>query len=246
MLKHDFAGVGKDLDSPANWQDYSQPMIGHSSLTVFGNLALRLTGVLMTFCIFLLLFCKNKAIVNSVSLFTKILDELILLDINVAKVLNQVYYLSLAFTFSWAILLVFTAWHSIYFYQYITLKKPEIKYYLVVTLTNFYKSMFMYYMVVELFSLYMMSKELNKFLNDLQENYQRDNERERARKYACARTTSSRKPLHYAKLRHTKTVMKPQFADYIVHVILDCWDDFSSVLRSKQSATPSPRLYYGL
>ncbi|KAI9583046.1 hypothetical protein GQX74_012263 [Glossina fuscipes] len=197
MLKHDFAGVGKDLDSPANWRDYSQPMIGHSSLTVFGNLALRLTGILMTFCIFLLLFRKNKAIVNSVSLFTKILDELILLDINVAKVLNQ------------GILKIVSG----------------------------------------------------------------------------ARTTSSRKPLHYAKLRYTKTVIKPQFADYIVYstivsrqrlplpgiaatwhknnsnsklfavteanastrtVILDCWDDFSSVLRSKQSATPSPRLYYGL
>lgn len=168
----------------ANWQDYSQPMIGHSSLTVFGNFALRLTGVLMTFCIFLLLFRNTEAIVNITSVFTKILDELILLDVNVAKVLNQVYYISLAFTFSWAVLLVFTAWHSIYFYQYITLKKPEIKYYLVVTLTHFYKSMFMYYMVVELFSLYMMSKELNKFLNDLQEKYQRANERERTRKYA--------------------------------------------------------------
>uniref|UniRef100_A0A1A9WIY4 Uncharacterized protein n=1 Tax=Glossina brevipalpis TaxID=37001 RepID=A0A1A9WIY4_9MUSC len=166
----------------ANWKDYSQPMIGHSSLTIFGNLTLRLTGILTTFFIFLPLF-RSNAVLNALNIYNKILEELILLDINVAKVLNQVYYLSLAFTFIWAALLAFTSWHSIHFYQYITLKEPEIKYYLVVTLTNFYKSMFMYYLVIQLFSLYMMSKELNKFLNDLQQKYQHETEVEKTRKY---------------------------------------------------------------
>lgn len=165
-----------------NWHDYSQPMMGHSFLTAFGNLNLRLLDIIITLLIFLHPLTGNQHHITSLNLYMKILDELVLMDIDVSCIYKRLYYLSHSCMVIWLLIMGFSAWHSIYFFEHVTTRQPELKYYLVVTLSSFYKLLFMCYGNAQLFAIFMISKQINCYLEDLIAGYREEYERNQFRK----------------------------------------------------------------
>ena len=162
-----------------NWQDYSQPMIGHSSLSAFGNLVLRLLDILITLLVFVPLLVFKRYHVEMLNLYMKISNELQSMGINVFNVYRRLFLISFAFVFIWIGEMTFAAWHSIYFFEQITQRPPKLKYYLVVTLSNFYKLLFVFYGNLQFFALFMISKQLNCYLKTLLDSYQQRHESKR-------------------------------------------------------------------
>lgn len=161
-----------------NWKDVSQPMIGHSSLTAFANLVVRLLSIIIAFLILGPLLVGSRFLVSSLNIYVEIIDEFMLLGIDVKCVYRRVYVLSLIASILITVSLVFTAWHSIYFYEVITGQPPSFKYYLMVFLHSFYKILFMFYGNTELFAIFLISKQLNGFVDDLVSEYRKKYEYE--------------------------------------------------------------------
>lgn len=165
-----------------NWKDVSQPMIGQSSLTAFANLVLRLLSIIITFLILGPLLVGSRYFVSFLNIYVDIIEEYILLGIDVKCIYRRIYLLSVVASILIAISLVFTAWHSIYFYEKITGQPPAIKYYLMVFLDNFYKILFMFYGNVQLFAIFLISKQLNGFVDDFVTEYREKYEREKLKR----------------------------------------------------------------
>lgn len=154
-----------------NWKDYSQPMIGHSSLSAFGNLVLRLMDIFITITIFMPLLISKRYHVEMLNLYMKVSQELQSMNVDVFYAYRRIFHISFVFVFTWIVKMAFAAWHSIYFFEQITQRPPELKYYLVVTLSNFYKLLFVFYGNLQFFGLFMISKQLNCYLKLLLDTY---------------------------------------------------------------------------
>lgn len=165
-----------------NWKDFSQPMIGQSSLTAFGNLVLRLQAIIITSFILAPLLVGSRYYVSSLNIYVHIVEQFMQLGVNVKCIYRRVYQLCIFTSITIIVSLLFTAWHSIYFYELITHHPPALKYYLVAFLANFYKVLFMFYGNLQLFAIYLLSKQLNYFLDDLLLQYQQDYESQRIKK----------------------------------------------------------------
>lgn len=169
-----------------NWHNYAQPMIGNSSLISLGNLVLRLLGVIITFLILAPLLVGSPLYVASLNYYMKILDDLLLLGIDVKCIYRRIYYSSCFIALIIAATMIFTAWHSIYFYELITERPPDLKYYLVAFLSNYYKILFMCYGNMQMLTILLISKQMNSFLNDLVKENREKFEAERRLQYAWA------------------------------------------------------------
>lgn len=156
-----------------NWQDYAQPMIGRSSLTAVGNLILRLLGNLIAFIILGLLPLGVRTYANSLNQYLSIMQQFKLLGIDVLCIYRRVFYVSFFISLVQAAFLLFSFWHAIHFYELITSKEAPYKYYLVVVLSSYYKAMFIFFGSLQLYAVFMISNQLNKFLMDFVEEYQK-------------------------------------------------------------------------
>lgn len=166
-----------------SWRDFSQPIVGQSSLAALGNLLLRLMGIVITFVIITPLIFGSVKDVSSINVFVKLIDELVMLGIDVNCIYRRVYRMSgigLVFFFG---LVTFTTWHSIYFYERITQKPPELKFYLVAILSAFYQLMYLFYAFLQLYGVYAISRQLNAYLADLRDRHQEIYDNERCGKY---------------------------------------------------------------
>lgn len=152
-----------------SWQDFSQPMAGNSSLSALGNLILRLLSTFITFVIITPLLFGSLEEVSSINVFLKLIEEFTLLGIDVTRIYRRVYLMTFCTTTAFFALVLFTAWHSIYFYEVITHKSPELKFYLVATLSTFYQLLYLTYAAAQLYGVYAISSEFNQYLGELRD-----------------------------------------------------------------------------
>lgn len=74
---------------------------------------------------------------------------------------------------SWAsfvVLLIWVSlncWHAVHFYELLTQRQATLSYYLVVLLSDYYRMMFLFFLRVQLVSLYFMSQQINGFMLDM-------------------------------------------------------------------------------
>lgn len=166
-----------------NWKNYAQPMLGHSSLASFGNLLLRLLDVLITFLILGPALIGSGYYVAALNLYMNVLDEFVLLGIDVTSIYRRMYNLSIISLIILASSISFCCWHSIFFYELITQRPPELKFYLVATLSDLYKNLFMFYGNSQFFALFMITSQLNCFLSNFLKEYKEIYETKRILKY---------------------------------------------------------------
>lgn len=167
-----------------NWSNFAQPMIVHSSLAAFGNLIFRLYDILNTFLILVPPIIASTSYVSFLNVYMKICDEFVLLNIDVSSVYQRLYYLSFISIIVLVVSILFSAWHSIYFYELITQQPPEFKFYLVATLSNLYKRLYLLYGNSNLICICMITAQLNDFIKNILKKYKYNYESERFLKYS--------------------------------------------------------------
>lgn len=71
---------------------------------------------------------------------------------------------------SFVVLLIWISlncWHAIYFYELLTQRQADLSYYLVILLSDYYRMMFLFFLRIQLVSLYYMSQQINGFMLDM-------------------------------------------------------------------------------
>lgn len=150
-----------------NWQDFAQPMVGHSELTAFGNLMLRLLAMIITYLILIPLLLGIPYYVDSLNIYIKLISEFIAMGIDVHVIYMRIYYLTCIVAACILISLLINAWHCIHFYKLITQQTPDLRLYFIAFLDDFYKIMFLFQGNIQLIAVKLIAQQLNGIATQL-------------------------------------------------------------------------------
>lgn len=109
----------------------------------------------------------SHRLVKDINHQLRFVNDFVELGFDTHRLYRQMRILSWA---SFGILLVWISlncWHAVHFYELLTRRKATLSYYLMVLLSDYYRMMFLFFLRIQLLSLYYMSQQINGFMLDM-------------------------------------------------------------------------------
>lgn len=109
----------------------------------------------------------SHRLVKDINRQLRFVNDFIDLGFDTHRLYRQMRIVSWA---SFVVLLIWVSlncWHAVHFYELLTQRQATLSYYLVVLLSDYYRMMFLFFLRVQLVSLYFMSQQINGFMLDM-------------------------------------------------------------------------------